>query len=145
MEWCEHPTAITDNMILFGKYCNICGITSTYADDSNFTTSSKSSEDLLTQVSRVLENWLKFCNANQLCMNDGKTALMRISNRQKLQCNPPETIILDVLDEHGKNIVPRNDHKLLGIRVKKDLTWGLHLKSGKKALIPDLSKKLGSL
>ena len=49
------------------------------------------------------------------------------------------------MDEHGNNIMPRTDHKLLGIRVKKDLTWGLYLKSGKKALIPDLSKKLGSL
>ena len=96
-------------------------------------------------MSRVINTWLNYCNSNQLCMNDGKTALMRISNRQKLQCNPPETIILDILDDQGNNIRPRDEHKILGIRIKKDLTWGLHLKTGKKALIPDLCKKLGSL
>ena len=65
-------------------------------------------------------------------MNDSKTALMRISNRQKLQCNPPKTIILDILDENGENIKPRDEHKMLGIKIKKDLTWGLYLKTGNK-------------
>ena len=45
-------------------------------------------------------------------MNDGKTAFMRLSKRQKLQFNPPETIILDVLDENGRNIIPRDEHKI---------------------------------
>ena len=145
MEWCNHRTATWDVTSLFGNYCKLCGITSTYADDSNYTTSSKEDNELLDNVSRVISTWLQYCNSNKLCMNDSKTALMRISNRQKLQCNPPETIILDILDENGENIRPRDEHKILGIRIKRDLTWGLYLKNGAKALIPDLSKKLGSL
>ena len=77
MDWCNHISTAIDDSLLFGNYCSKCGITSTYADDSNYTTSSKNSEDLLVKVSRVINNWLDYCNSNQLCMNDG----MRISIR----------------------------------------------------------------
>ena len=50
MDWCNHISTATDDSKLFGNYCSKCGITSKYADDSNYTTSSSNSEELLVRV-----------------------------------------------------------------------------------------------
>ena len=102
--WCDHNSSKWDMTQLFGKYCVKCGTSSCYADDSNYTISSKNNNELLLKVSRVIEMWQQFCNSNNLCMNDNKTAMMRITTRQQHQVNPPETVILDILDREGKRI-----------------------------------------
>ena len=59
--------------------------------------------------------------------------------------NPPETVILDILDQDGERIRPRIEHKLLGTNVKRDLTWGNQLFYKNKSMIPDLRRKIGTL
>ena len=70
---------------------------------------------------------------------------MRLTTRQRHQINGTETVILNAVDENGKNIQPIIEHRTLGINLKRDLTWGSNLKYGEKAVIPDLRKKLGIL
>ena len=143
--WCRHLDSKLDRSILFGRYCTTCGVTSCYADDSNFTIASKDNNLMLFIVTRVIETWQNFCNSNYLCMNDNKTAMMRLAPRQQHQVNPPETVILDILDSNGERIKPKIEHKLLGTNIKRDLTWGNQLCFKEKAMIPDLRKKIGTL
>ena len=70
---------------------------------------------------------------------------MRLTTRQRHQINDTERVILNELDEFGKNIAPRPEHRILGINIKRDLTWGNNLKFGEKGIIPTLRKKLGTL
>ena len=112
--------------------CKICGATSSFADDSNFTMSEKSDDILLETINRILENWVGFCNSNLLSINKRKMALMRLTTRQRHQINDTERVILNELDEFGKNIAPRPEHRILGINIKRDLTWGNNLKFGEK-------------
>ena len=71
--------------------------------------------------------------------------MMRFTIRQQHQINPPETLSLNVMDSDGNYIVPVAETRLLGVTIKRDLTWGQHLKYGNKALIPGLKRKLGAL
>lgn len=91
--WCTHDVEMNDTRCPFGEYCTKCGVTSCYADDSNYTISGKDSGELLYKVTRVITIWQNFCNSNRLCMNDKKTAMMRLITRKQLQVNPPERVI----------------------------------------------------
>ena len=51
---------------------------------------------------------------------------------------------MNELDENRRNIQPRSEHRILGINLKRDLTWGNNLKYREKAVIPTLRKKLGT-
>ena len=142
---CNHGESWRNEALLFGDYCKKCGVTSAFADDSTYTVASSSNDCLLMKITEVLSLWLDYCNANLLCVNKDKTAVMRITTRQKHQVNPEENIILDLVDKNGDNIKPISENRFLGVNVKRDLSWGNHLLHGEKAIVPDLRKKLGSL
>ena len=89
--------------------------------------SEKSDEKLLERMNNILEKWVDFCNSNLLCINKKKTALMRLTTRQRHQINGTETVILNAVDENGKNIQPIIERRTLGINLKRDLTWGSNL------------------
>ena len=69
---CNHIEAKSHNNLLFGWDCEKCGITSSFADDSNYTMSEKSDEKLLERMNNILEKWVDFCNSNLLCINKRK-------------------------------------------------------------------------
>ena len=51
--------------------------------------------------------------------------MIRISTRQQLQYNGPETVsLIGYLDEDGNKIMPKNTIRTLGINFSKDMTWG---------------------
>ena len=60
------PEKVIHNEYLFGKYCQKCGITVTYADDSSYTIAAENSNILIEMVNSVLENWVSYCNRNFL-------------------------------------------------------------------------------
>ena len=103
--------------LLFGKYCKKCGLSSSYADDSNFTIRGKIDFILLSKINYVLDKWVNYCNKNKLVINEDKTMLCRITSRQQHQANPPEQVILDQLDEDGNNIRPKEVVRILGVNI----------------------------
>ena len=108
---------------LFGNYCKECGMRTGYADDLQFIISGKYDEESIVLCNRVLELWISYCNRNSLCINEKKTILQKLMSRRKLQTKPVETIHLNQCNEQGEWIYPMESHKLLGIRLKNDLSW----------------------
>ena len=142
---CKHNEKRTNNDMLFGDLCNKCGITVSFADDSNFSLGSDTDLEMLVKVNKILKKWISFCNNNYLKINSDKTGLMRIASRQKLQSNPPDIVKLNIRNNEGDWIRPQDGHRILGCNLSKDLTWGSHLLSGDFAVIPSIVKKLGAL
>ena len=98
-------------------------MTVTYVDDSSYTAAAENSDEMIYRVNSVLENVVKYCNRNLLKINADKTAMIRISTRQHLQSNGPETIgLISYLDEDGNEIMPQNTVRTLGIIFSKDMT-----------------------
>ena len=130
-----------DIYFLFGSYWSKCGLTVAYVDDSSYTVSTNNSEKMIERINTVLTNWVKYCNSNMLKINGDKTVMIRISTRQYLQCNGPETVkLIGHLDEDGNEIMPCNTVRTLGINFTKDMTWGDNLQYGENALIPGITK-----
>ena len=71
-------------------------------------------------------------------INESKTALIKIMNKQKRSKMKGETLKLEVLDEDLSNVTlaPKDDIRLLGINV---------VNGEEKNLLPQLRKQLGIL
>ena len=78
-------------------------------------------------------------------INKSKTNLIRTTTRQQLAKNGPEGICLSTLDSDGKNIIPKQHVKLLGLSISSNLTWSKHLEIGKEAVLTKCKQRLGAL
>ena len=80
-------------------------------------------------------------------MNSDKTTIcetMICQKRAKITGQPP---IMQVLDKTGKETTLKAlEHtRILGMNIQRNLTWGAHLETGERALLPELRRKLGGL
>ena len=115
-EDCNHNVE-GDTTRLFGKECERCGLTITFADDASILLKCKRGEDriisnMLDSIFSKLEVFLK---ANCLQLNVNKTQLLRVTPRQQLAANGGQGIGLQALDV--KRIMPKSSAKILGLIV----------------------------
>ena len=132
---------------LFGETCPECGQMMQYADDATYVTASKSRETNQRNIEENMDKIKSFLNANELCINETKTTLIELMNKQKrarIKGNPLE---LTVMDSEGqpKVLAARKDCRLLGANLAQDLTWTAHLVTGEKPLLPELRRQVGAV
>ena len=141
----EHTEEIDED--LFGLDCKVCGITPSYADNSNHVTISKNREQNQQLLASNLNKISNFLESNQLTVNQSKTQILETmvpQKRSKLTGNPP---IIAVLDNKNRVqiIEAENNIRILGMNIGNNLNWNAHLKSGDKPLLSSINSKLGSL
>ena len=132
---------------LFGSNCNKCGAIVCYADDSTYVSASKTRDENQEKLDENLENIKIFLNSNQLCINESKSSLLEVMYRQK-RCKtkgrPPTLSVLNE-DKEQEELKTVTSSRLLGVNLGQDLTWGAHLNTGEKPLLPALRKQVGML
>ena len=128
---------------LFTKNCTKCGQLVCFADDATYDRNCNQEN-----ITKNMEKIKGYLNANDLAINDSKTAILEIMNKQKrckINGNKP---FLNAKDEdlNDVTLVPADNVRLLGVNLSKDLSWVAHLETGKeKNLLPALRKQLGRL
>ena len=132
---------------LFGSACPNCGAVTQYADDATYLVISKDRDSNQRKITENLEVIKDFLNANHLAINESKTSVIELMNKQKrgrARGVPPK---LNVVDERGnpKVLNAVRTGRLLGANLTNDLTWTGHLLTGDKPLLPELRKQVGAL
>ena len=132
---------------LFGSQCSDCGILSTFADDSTYTTTSRSRQENQISLRRSLDELECYLNDNMLVINLSKTSLTECMIPQKKGRTPGPPPSLQVVGENGgyKTVADTDFTRILGANLQANLTWVRHLETGKKAVLPAARKQLGLL
>ena len=133
---------------LFTNNCEKCGQLVCFADDATYVTRNSSRETNQRNIERNMEVSNKFLNANELAINESKTAIIEIMNKQKRSRMKGEGPTLKTKDKdlNDVTLAAKDNVRLLGINLGRDLTWAAHLETGKeKKLLPELRKQVGVL
>ena len=125
-----------------------------YADDGQFLYLSKRRYQNQDKLENCYWKICIFLNANGLKVNDGKTHLTEYMSRQKrtqLQGIPPDLTVHELITDKDGNEVLEDSHitdksqcKLLGLTMQNDLTWGGHLSTGSKPILPAVRRIIGT-
>ena len=133
---------------LFSENCEKCGQLVCFADDATYVTRNSKREMNQRNIDRNMSEAKKFLAANELVINESKTAIIEIMNKQKRSKMKGEKPELKTKDEDLNDVTlsAKDDVRLLGINLGKDLTWAAHVETGKeKRLFPQLRKQIGIL
>ena len=114
-----------------------------YADDTTIAVGARSNDVLQMTLNRSLEAFEGYLVANGMAINKGKTEVLRMGYR--LGPADSDTLKLDAVDSEGEQITTKENCKLLGVTLSRNLSWEDHLKSSKAALHTRLKKRLGAL
>ena len=135
---CNSPSHL-DKSRLFGNNCNSCGTLITYADDLTLIVSNKNRNNNQVKLNVNLARLEIFLNSNELAVNTDKTAITELMIKQKqgrTNGNPPHLIVQDK-DNPGEVIKISNSNcfRILGCNIQPNITWKMHLETGKKSNI----------
>ena len=123
--------------------CTECGGLVCYADDSTYTVTAKSADELSVKLSTKFQEMSTYLRDNRLCINTDKTHMLVMCTQQKRNRNPN---IQNVLLNTGAELIsPTQTEWLLGVPVHQDLNFGGLLVSGKDSLVKSLNKRTGAL
>ena len=137
----------SDKSKLFGQNCNHCGTLVNYADDATFHIASNSREHNKRKLMENLENLEKFLNDNDLVINVGKTAIIECMIKQKrgrMEGEPPN-LTVEIGDGTEKEIVDKQEMRILGTNMQQNMGWISHLEKGHKAILPAARKQFGTI
>ena len=136
-----------DNNELFGRNCEDCGYLTGYADDASYICYNKKRQVNENKIHEKLKDIKIFLNSNHLTINPEKTTIQELILKQKRGRNKGKPPSLNVITPTGvqKTIEDSKVCKILGGKLQNNLTWGAHLESSKKALLPEIRKQLGAL
>ena len=132
---------------LFGESCPACGLLTSYADDTTYVSASKDREKNQENITKNMDRIKKFLNANDLCINESKSCIIEMMNKQKrgrVKGNAPE-IKITGKDGQPETLKAKKDCRLLGANLAQDLTWTAHLVTGEKPLLPEIRKQAGAI
>ena len=135
---------------LFGDECPECGSLPIFADDGMYVFSSNSRRTNQENINSRFYSIKHFLTANGLSVNDTKTGLTEVMSKQKrgrIHGSPPNLQVRTVEDgEIVENLVEdKNVCRFLGINLENNQSWKAHIITGKKAMLPLMKRKLGSL
>ena len=123
------------------SHCEQCGGVCCFADDSTYSVSSLSQEDLQDKLNSRYATLSSYMGNSRLKLNDDKTHLLIMATKQKhrlLNMN----IRINTPDEE---IEPIKSEKLLGVIIQNDLKWNNYILHNDKSLIKQLSSRLNAL
>ena len=133
---------------LFTPNCSRCGQIVCFADDATYVSRNSDRNENQKNITRNMKNMKDYLNANDLAVNETKTAVIEVMNKQKRSRVKGAPPIIEAKDENSEDVTlaARDDVRLLGVNLSKDLTWATHLETGtEKNLLPALRKQLGIL
>ena len=130
---------------LFGTYCKTCGQTSCYADDTTYSVSAETTEELQEKITMNLKQISEHLNANELKINEDKTTLMLMMTRQKRATMTTEQQNIHIIADNGETVSRSEETVLLGLTLDQNMEWKKHLETGQEAMLSKLRRKLGGL
>ena len=110
----------------------------TYVDDTMTTITLNKDDNKQTQINTTVDKLMDYMNANLLTMNQDKTQLMIISKNPNTKTNLQ-------INTQTKTILPTSNFKYLGILIKDDLKWNLHLRDSKDSLVKQMTTRISSI
>jgi hypothetical protein len=122
-------------------HCPECGGLCCFADDSTYSVSSHSQEDLEEKLNDKYRVLASYMTNNRLKLNDDKTHLLIMTTKQKQR-------ILNInvkINTPTEEIKPIKSEKLLGIFIQDDLKWTDYILNNEKSLIKQLTSRLNAL
>ena len=121
-----------------------------YTDDALNITVNKSGMRNQLNIERSFQKIKDFLNMNGLQINVGKTTLTKFmchQKRSKLRGIPMELTVEETIEGRvqDKHILDNRTCRTLGANLKNDMTWEVHLLTGKKPVLPGIRRQLGVL
>ncbi len=107
--------------------------TSMFADDATSSASGKTPSDVEQKLQLKALNMENWCTSNKMVLNVGKTKVMLLTSKQKL--NRQETTpSLNVMIQ-GKSLIQVKCEKLLGVQIDQSLSWDEQIKKQKQTIL----------
>ena len=136
------PQNIETNIVTNRTMCEECGGLVCFADDSTYTTTAKSEQELSEKLTEKFQVMSEYLTENRLCINSDKTHMMVLCTEQKRRHIDTQSIILNT----GSELIhPTPVELLLGFQVDQNLGFCNFLISGKDSVINSLGKRIGAL
>ena len=127
---------------VFRTQCTECGGITCFADDSTFSISERTEEELSRKMTQKFAEMSDYLTANRLCINSAKTHTMIICTQQKRRHLDTAAVTLET---GAETITPSPVERLLGVQVQQDLGFGEHLVGGKNSLVSTLTTRISAL
>ena len=138
---CVHPH-LPDSESIFNTQCSACGGICCFADDSTFTLSSKTPEDLTKDISEKYLEIANYMGQNKLVLNSDKTHLLVMASAHKHRKHQDFGIVLNT----GAEVIePTSNEKLLGGVISNNFTWNNHIRDNKTSMFKILTSKINAL
>ena len=138
---CVH-SHLPDRDSFFNVQCSACGGICCLADDSTFTLSNKTPEDLTRDISEKYQEIANYMGRNKLVLNSDKTHLLVMASAHKHRKHENFGIVLNT----GAEIIePISNEKLLGGQISNNFTWNNHIRDNKTSMFIILTSKINAL
>ena len=122
-------------------HCPECGGLCCFADDSTYSISSKSQDDLKQKLNDKYSAMADYLGNNRLKLNDDKTHLLIMTTQQKQRI-----ININIkINTPTEEIHPIKSEKLLGIYIQDNLKWSEYIQNHEKSLIKQLTSRINAL
>ena len=138
----QAPQARQGEEATFRTTCTECGGICCFADDSTYSVSASTEEELSEKLSVKFQEMARYFTANRLCINTEKTHSMIICTQKKRRHVNTAAVTLQTGTE---TISPSPVERLLGVQVHQDLGFGQHLVEGRNSLLCGLTRRISAL
>ena len=108
----------------FSTMCSGCGGMCCYADDSTYTVTARTAEELTEKLSQKYNVVADFLTDNKLKVNDDKTHLLVMTTRQKRRFIDTSSTRIHT---PSSSITPSSSERLLGAEAHQDMKWTAHI------------------
>ena len=136
------PLRNVEHAALFSIQCQECGGLCCYADDSTFTISGKDPVQLSQKLSMKYTTMADFLTANKLKVNDDKTHLLVMTNRQKRRHVDTGSMTITTPTAVVKT---SSVERLLGAQIHEDMRWKEHIMENEDSLVKSLNQRQGAI
>ena len=126
------PHKLEEQAFQFRTMCTECGGIVCYADDSTYTATARTPEELSNKIERKYKVMSNYLTENRLCINSDKTHLLIMSTRQKRRKNNVMNITLNTGNEV---ITPSRTETLLGFKNHENIGFSEHIIDNKDSLV----------
>jgi hypothetical protein len=131
-----------EQVVVYRTMCTECGGLVCYADDSTYTVTGNTEEELSRKMNSKFKTMSKYLTENRLCINSDKTHTLVMSTKQKRRHINTAAVTIDTGSEV---ITPSLVEHLLGVSVHQDLGFGSMLITSKNSLISSLNTRIKAL